>query len=310
MSNLSILHNILIGVIKILRYTKGPKLSPFLHFMFRALFLSFFFCCCLGAEVPTVLVTVAPHQFFVEKIAGKSVNVLLMVPAGASAHSYEPSPKQMIAASKALLWFRIGESFETKAIEALKSHQPRLKIVDLRQGLDLITSGESHCRCCLESGADLHFWLSTRQAKIQAETIVTALTGAFPENRELYEKNVAIFKAELDDLDKKIEEILKPLKNRNILVSHPAYAYFCRDYDLKQYSIEFEGKDPTPQYLTKILQLARDLDIRTVYIQLQYNNKGARLIADEIHAKVVVLDPYGENYLESMLQIAHAFSKG
>lgn len=256
-------------------------------------------------EIPHVLVSVGPHQFFVEKIAGPTVVVDLLVPAGASAHTYEPKPKQMLSASHANIWFRIGEGFENRAVNVFQSYNPTMAIIDLRQGIDLI---HSHC-CHKHHGEDLHFWLSARLAKTQASTIAKALITAYPEHQELYTKNLALFHNELDKLDQDITNILKPLKNRYILVSHPAYAYFCRDYDLKQLSIEFEGKDPTPQALTKTLTTARDLGIKAVFIQMQYNNKGAKLIAQEIGARVVILNPYSENYLDSMLEIAHAFAQ-
>ena len=85
---------------------------------------------------PIVLVSVAPHKFFVEQIAKESVQVHLMVPAGASSHTYEPTPRQMVTAGQAKLWFRIGEPFENRAVQALTSHHPDLEIIDLRQGLD------------------------------------------------------------------------------------------------------------------------------------------------------------------------------
>src|SRR5262245_26555291 len=89
-----------------------------------------------------VLVSVAPHKFFVEKIAGSTVHVGLMVPAGASAHTYEPTPKQMLDATKADLWLYVGEGFEPKVRTALSSYNPRMQFVDLRQHLDMISFGE------------------------------------------------------------------------------------------------------------------------------------------------------------------------
>jgi zinc transport system substrate-binding protein len=74
-------------------------------------------------------------------------------------------------------------------------------------------------------------------------------------------------------------------------------------------SIEFEGKDPTPQQLTKVLRQAREENIKTIFIQKQYNNKGAKLIARELNAKIVMLDPYAEDYMTSMREIAQAFAK-
>ncbi len=269
------------------------------------------FCFCLHAEIKdpthTVLVSVAPHKFFIDQIAGDTVNVILMVPAGASAHTYEPTPRQMIAASKADIWFRIGESFEDKAIQALKSYHPNLQVVDLREGLNLITDPThvcSHHKGC----ADLHFWLSPRMAKQQAETITHALKAAYPNNASLYQQRLEKFLKELEDLDKEIMAKLAPLKNRTIMVSHPAYGYFVRDYDLKQVSIEFEGKDPTPQQLTRILDEARNSQIKKIYVQPQYSSKGAYLIAREIGALVIVLDPYSEAYFISLREIANQFA--
>lgn len=281
-----------------------------------ALFKTFFICLFLSCATlgytelsHHILVSVAPHRFFVNKIAGDTVTVGLMVPAGASSHTFEPSPKQMIAASKADLWFRLGESFETRAIKALTSHNPNLKIVDLRQNVDMITADpHSGCCCCHANSQDLHIWLSARQAKIQAATIAKALGELYPENAALYQKRLQAFSQELDTLDQQISTLLKPLSNRLIMVSHPAYAYFARDYNLGQLSIEFEGKDPTPYQLNTILNKARAAHTRKVYIQAQYSSKGARLIAKELNAEVVQLDPYAENYIQSMLDIATQFS--
>lgn len=260
-------------------------------------------------QVPTVLVSIAPYKLFIEKIAGDTVNVNLMVPAGASAHTYEPTPKQMMAAAQAVAWFCLGESFEARAIPSLKAYNPKMAIIDLRQGVDMIKADPlTGCCCCHANSQDLHIWLSARQMETQAHTITSALIQLFPQYAECYQKGFLELIKELKALDNEITTLLGPLKNRLILVSHPAYAYFCRDYKLRQLSIEFEGKDPTPLQLTNILNQARQAKIRKVYIQRQYNNKGARLFANELGADIVMLDPYSESYFDSMLEIAHQFS--
>ena len=260
-----------------------------------------------------ILVSVSPHKFFVEAIAGDTVTIGVVVPAGSSSHTFEPTPKQMLAASKADLWFQIGEFFEGRATRALKSHNKRMLFIDLRQGLDLISAGngdDDGCSHCAHhgSGMDLHIWMSPRLAKTQAQTIAQALIAMYPEHQERYTASLNKFIEELDALDQDITQMLQGLKQRIVMVSHPAYAYFCRDYNLKQLSIEFEGKDPTAQQLTKILQQARDAHISVIFIQLQYNSKGARLMAKELGAQIVILDPYSEDYLATMRNIARHFA--
>lgn len=272
--------------------------------------LSFCFPAAWAAEkVPTVLVSVSPHKHLVERIAGETVKVMLLVPAGSSAHTYEPTPRQMVAASQADIWFKIGENFETRALKTLQGHRSDLKVIDLRDGLDMITTDpESGCHCCHANSQDLHIWLSPRLLKIQAATITRGLSQLFPENRERYETALEQLLGDLDQLDDQIRAIFASSNPHLILVSHPAYAYFSRDYGLRQLSIEFEGKDPTPQQMNRILNQARAAGVKKVFIQAQYPSKGARLFAKELNAEVVTLDPYAENVEQSMLEIARNFA--
>lgn len=278
---------------------------------FLAAIAAFLIFAAFATAAPAVLVSIGPYKLFIEKIAGDTVEPILMVPAGASTHTYEPTPKQMIVASRADIWFTIGESFEARALQALQAHNPKMAAVDLRQGVSMInvSPGSGGCSCCHAHGQDPHIWLSARQDKIQVKTIADALSRRYPENAEYYQKNLEGLLEELDKLDADIVSILKPVQQRTILVSHPAYAYFCRDYGLKQLSIEFEGKDPTPLQLTRVLNEARAEHINKVFVQLQYSSKGARLFANELGAKVIVLDPYSEDFFSSMRQIANAIAE-
>ena len=259
----------------------------------------------------TVVVSISPYKYFIDAIAGDTVKVYLLVPPGTSFHDYEPTPKQMANTAFADIWFRIGETFETRAVNSLKSHNPRMKVVDLRDGVDLITlQAEGACARCLHCGADLHIWLSPRQVKTQARTIEAALSSTYPEHAALYQANLAKILQELDHLDDEIKKTLAPLKNRRIMVAHPAYAYFARDYNLEQFPIEHEGKDPSPKQLNKILMQARDQKIKTIFVQKEYGSKGASLIANDLGAKIVVLAPYtNDDYFGSLRNIANRIAE-
>ena len=259
----------------------------------------------------TVLVTVPPHKYFVEQIAGDAVEVKSLVPPGANSHSYSPTPKQMISASHADLYFQIGEPFEARVFPALRSHNRRIQEVDLRRGLDLITGGHAHqkhgCHHC-QGGVDVHFWMSPKEAKVQAQTIGDALMKQYPEKSRLFSENLEILLENLDDLDVVIREIMSKAKSNVIMVSHPAFSYFARDYDITQISIEFEGKDPTPKQLNQILEAAEKYQIDRIFIQEQYTNKAATLVADKIGAELILVDPYSEKYISNMRTLALRFS--
>lgn len=257
-----------------------------------------------------VLVSIIPHKYFVQRIADDLVHVQVLIPPGANSHTYEPSPRQVLFASKADLWFRIGEPMENRTIAALRSHNREINIVDLRTGLDLITAHTDHQlgHFC-SGGEDLHFWMSPVQAKIQAQTIADALSKQYPEDAQIFKENLTAFLEDLDRLYRGLADKLSPLKQRTIVVSHPAYSYFCRDFGLTQLSIEFEGKDPSPRQLTHLLETIKKLKIRKIFIQPQFSNKGARLIAKEVGAELILFDPFSEDYLEMLNNLGNLIAE-
>jgi zinc transport system substrate-binding protein len=253
----------------------------------------------------SILVSIAPYEYIVKRIVGDTEKVILFVPSGASPHYFEPNAKQVLIAAKSDIWFLMGEAFEKNALNPIQGYNSHLKAVDLREGIDLLYDS---CSCCAHHGdPDPHIWMSPRNVKKQAQKITHTLISVYPEHQHLFEKNLHELTNELDTLDYEISILLEPYKGRSIMVSHPAYAYFCRDYQLVQLPIEFEGKDPSPKQLTKILEQSRSAKISTIFIQMQHSSKGAYLIANQINAKIETIDPLSENYLENMRIISKKF---
>jgi zinc transport system substrate-binding protein len=226
----------------------------------------------------------------------------VIVPPGANSHTYEPTPRQVLSAQKGAIWFRLGESFETRMIPVL---QQKTVIVDQREGIDLIEVG---CGCCLAQGCDPHIWLSPRLLKKQASQIVQTLTLYCPEYAPLFQRNFEILLAECEELDQECTLLCALLPHRLIVVSHPAFGYFCRDYGLEQLSIEMEGREPTPRYLTELINKARTQHAKTVFLQIQHNPKGGKRIAQELGAEIVYVDPYVENVIDNLRTIAKLFA--
>ena len=249
-----------------------------------------------------VLVSIAPQKYLVERVGGDQVCVEVLVPPGANSHTYEPTTKQMIGAQRGKIWFRIGESFENRVLPAL----PYTHIVDQREGLDLIQAG---CGCCTRDAHDPHIWLSPRLLKTQATQIMQVLCEHDPAHAELFQKNCALLQKECSQLDRECSSLFMNQKQRLILVSHPAFGYFCRDYGLEQLSVEMEGREPAPRYVTNLIAKARSHGVKTVFLQQQHNPKGGKRIAEELGAQTIYLDPYVENVLKNLWDIARWFSQ-
>lgn len=273
------------------------------------------FCLCLAScskeaqnsqnIPPTALVTVAPYAYFTEAIAGDTLTVQTLVPSGVNLHIFEPTPKQVEGAIKANVWFRIDDPFERKIILAIQEKNPNQTMVNLQAGISLISNDSElgTCACC-EHGEDLHTWLSPKIAKQQAKKIYDTLSALFPENQALYQKNHSKLQRELSALDEAIKTKLAPFRGDAILTSHPAFAYFCKEYHLIQLSVECEGKDPRPKDVEEIFLKAKKLKPRTALLQVGFNNQGAKLIAQKLDIPTVSFNPNEKDYPQNMKRLA------
>lgn len=267
--------------------------------------LLFAFIFQLHAEEDSVLITVAPYVQIVDLLTEKTIRSDLVVPPGASFHDYEPTPKQILQAQKAKVWFGIGEPFEKKVSAFLQKHNPEFVFVDLRDGVELLSSACGHGH----QHHDPHMWLSPKILQHQTQVIGETLIEVFPEKKDIIEKNLPKVLRKLQDLDTQLHKLFANKKDLVVLVAHPAYAYFCHEYGIQQISIEYEGKEPSAKQLTDLIKKARELHIHTVFTQGQYPGKGALLVANEIGAEVIALNPYSQDYFNAMLEIGTQFAK-
>ncbi len=274
--------------------------------MFSKLFLILaLFASCSKTEPlsqkPTILVSIAPYKGLVQRVAGDAFDVEAIVPEGANPHAYEPTPRDVQAIARGVLWFQVGESFEKKILPVLQEKNSSLVSVDLRKSITLIQN--SACKCD-ESGEDRHIWLSPKNLIFQVKTIQESLSALHPENKELFENNATLLVQELEHLDQKIQKTLAKAPHRSFVVAHPAFGYFCRDYDLKQLSIEFEGKEPTAKYLTQVIETATSLNTTLAVCMPEHPSKGAVVIADKLHLRISTIHPYSCNFLSEMDHLA------
>jgi zinc transport system substrate-binding protein len=252
-----------------------------------------------------VVVTVGPQEEFVKRVGGDRVNVTVMVPPGADPHTYEPLPNQMKQVQDAQIYFQVGSDveFELAWMGKLTSMNSQMKMVNTSTGIPLIPNNAES-----EEGSDPHVWVSPRNAKIMVENIYQTLSQVDPENKDYYTKNRDDYLKELDELDKNITQRLSGKNNTKIMVYHPAWAYFCKDYNLKQISIEQNGKEPTPQAIASLVDTARRENIKVIFVSPEFSTSNAQVIASEIGGKVVVIDPLSNDYLKNMQKVAEAFA--
>ncbi|PKN31913.1 MAG: ABC transporter substrate-binding protein, partial [Deltaproteobacteria bacterium HGW-Deltaproteobacteria-20] len=151
-------------------------------------------------------------------------------------------------------------------------------------------------------------WLDPALVRIQVAHIRDGLSRVDPDRADLYAANAAAFERELDELDREIRSILAPLppEKRTFLVFHPSWGYFAKAYGLTQASIEVDGKEPSPRDLARIIAAGKESGAKVVFVQPQFSQKSATVIAKQIGATVVRLDPLAEDWATNMRSAARA----
>lgn len=268
---------------------------------------------------PVVTVSIIPEKYFVEQIAGDTVDVSIMVRKGAEPATYEPKPKQMSDLAKSDIYFAIGVPFEKVWLKKFKSLYPKLNVVMTSDGIKKRKmkahhhhhEGEAHHdeHETHHAKLDPHIWLDPQLVKIQAETIANALMKKYPKNKALYKKNLDTFLTKLDALDKEIVGLLKDKKGKKFLVFHPAWGYFADRYGLVQEAIEIEGKEPKPKALKEIINEAKEDGVGVIFVQPQFSQKSAKTIALAIKGEVLAIDPLESDWANGLKKSAKILSK-
>ena len=259
------------------------------------------------SEKPIITVTLEPLRYFAEAIAGEHYDVVSMVPKGSSPESYDPTPQQLVALSRSEAYLRIGYiGFEQAWMKKLEANAPNMKVFDTSQGVDLIRGeGHWHGNHFHEGGVEPHIWNSTRNAIIIAENIYTALCELDAAHQEEYKNRLDVLKETIAQTDKNVFTFLENADS-TFLIYHPALSYFARDYGLKQISIEEGGKEPSPAYLKHLIELCRQEKARVIFVQQEFDQRNAQLIADELGIEVVSINPLSYDWAEEMTRVANA----
>ena len=101
-----------------------------------------------------------------------------------------------------------------------------------------------------------------------------------------------------------IHTLVDSLHPKAFLIYHPTLTYFAQDYGLTQIAIETDGKEPSPAQLVRLIRLCKEKQVRTIFVQQEFDRRNAELIAKETGTHLVDINPLSYEWKEEMLKIA------
>lgn len=274
--------------------------------MKKILFLLFILFTSLAFAKPIIIVSILPQKTFVQKITKDMADITVMVEPGNSPHSYEPKSSQMIAVSKADIYFSIGVEFENVWLSKIKSQNSNLTFINISDNIPKIAIKKDNHK---HNNNDPHIWTSPKNVEIMANSIYKALITVDPKNKNLYKSNFDDFIKEIRDTDAQIKEILKETEPKSkFMVFHPSWGYFANEYNLTQIAVEVEGKEPKPKEMIKIIDEAKKENIKVIFTQPEFSDKSAQIIAKEAGVVVKKISPLNPNWSQNLINMAKAIA--
>ena len=266
-------------------------------------------CACTPKEEDSgklsVVCSLFPYYDFVREIGGEFVQAHLLVAAGREAHSFEPTPMDVIRVSRADVFVYNGGEGEQWVEEILASAGEAVPtVVRMMDYADTVEeepleyghdghehddhSGHEHDSDEIEY--DEHIWTSPVEAMKLCRAICDALCAAAPAHAEVFRGNLENYLRELSALDADFRQVCSE-KKRSLLVFGDRFPllYFCREYGL-DYRAAFHGcssdTEPSLYTLKFLIDKVRQQDIPVIYALELSSRKVADAIAETTGATV------------------------
>ncbi len=255
-----------------------------------------------------------PGYSFAKEIAGGAAEVSLLLPVGTEAHSYEPTPKDMIKIQNADLFIYGGGESENWVKEVLSSLDKPIETVaytdcaalldeEVTEGMQVRGSAHetahktahetAHDEVHHEEEKDEHVWTNPQNAVLITRAIAEKMCEKDEKNAALYEKNAEKYIKKLNELDKEFEETVLSAKRKEIIVGDRfPFLYLARRYGLSFYAA-FPGcageSEPSAKTIAFLIKKVKEDRIPVVFYTEFSNQKVAKTIAEASGAKPLLL---------------------
>ena len=219
-----------------------------------------------------IIENVAKDEFVVKSITKPGVEV----------HGYQPTPSDLIKASKAFVFIDNGFGFELWAEKFVSNLQ--IKRVTISNRLEPIFISEDFYK----GKPNPHAWISPKRGMIYVDVIVDSLSELKPSEAESFKNNGQIYKNKIAKVDKDFSLFINNLEknNRYLVTCEGAFSYLTNDYGLKEaylWPVNAESQI-TPKRMARTISLVKNKNIPSVFCESTVSNESQMVVASETGA--------------------------
>ncbi|KKI42425.1 zinc ABC transporter substrate-binding protein ZnuA [Hafnia alvei] len=301
-----------------------------------------------------VLTSIRPLGFIASAIADGVTTTEILLPDGASPHDYALKPSDIKRLREADLVVWVGpemEAFLTKPVQQLENNK-NLMLTGLPAVHSLLMAGDDdddhdHKAHAAESNVEkseksathnvtngaetgseehhdhdhgqynLHIWLSPAIAKQIAIAIHDKLLLQSPQNKDKLDVNLRKFEEQLEQTEKNVGMMLRPVQGKGYFVFHDAYGYFEKTFGLTplgHFTVNPEIQ-PGAQRLHQIRTQLVEQKAVCVFAEPQFRPAVISAVAQGTKVRQGTLDPLGsaialgaDSYMRFLTQLSQQYS--
>lgn len=229
-----------------------------------------------------------------QQVGGDHVKVTTLVGPDGDPHTFEPSPKDSAALSKADVVVVNGLGLEGWLDRLVKASGFKGTLVVASTGVPTHTLVEDG-----ETITDPHAWNSAANGALYARNVLNGLIKADPEEKVALEAAGKSYITQLTELDSWAKARFQPIQTakRKVLTSHDAFGYFGRAYGvtfIAPQGLSSESEASAAQVAAIITQIKAD-GVKTWFMENQLDPRLVKQIASATGAQ-----PGGELYPEAL----------
>ena len=259
-----------------------------------------------------VLVTsIPPLKWLVQKIAGNDFEIISIIQPNMNHELFDPKPDDLKTLEKSKLFFTYNAlNFEKEISDTVTDKK---KLVNLLENIDKSSLLENHDDHGHDDKKDNHkdnhdhgdfnphLWFSLDLMPEFAESVKNKLIQTYPDKKDIFERNYAMFIEELNIFKKEINEKMSSKTKKYFMIYHPVLGYFIKDYPIKEIAVEYQGKEPSAKQIKEIIEEAKEHSITTILVQPQFPKQSIEAISMEIpEANIAEFNSDQENVFENL----------
>ncbi len=251
---------------------------PLLFVFFSMLILG----CNFSGNKPLVVSSIPVWKHVAEYLGGRDFAYYSILKGGESPHGYEIKPSDVVKLKKAKIIVVHGLGLDDWVLNGVGDKSKVFNVGELMAKKYPVVEKQGY-----------HIWANPVMMEDVYFEIARELSKFYPSKEKYYEKRADDYAAMIEQLLQKVNTCLKGVKNRKVIAYHPIWEPLFETIGVKAvgYMTDNPEKEPGPDRIRKLIEKARDENVKVVVSEFGEGEAIARKIASEIGAKIVFLNP-------------------